>query len=101
MSQRYRKGVLNRDNDPTEVWQEGPPQFHGSCMGVDIRSRGGDVKDHAMVVMYVEDDEIWHEKESFSSYWLDEQIRVLQEAKAYLDANYDKGKWGYERRNSE
>ena len=38
-----------------------------------------------LVKLLIEDDEIWHEKEEFSSYWLDDLINVLTQAKNYVN----------------
>lgn len=56
--------------------------FRGDCMGVRLEKR--DDKDkHIVVVLETEDDEQWFEKTSFSSYWLDELIEVLQAASSF------------------
>lgn len=58
-------------------------RFRGECMGVGLRRRGGDRDPHVEVVLEVEDDGVWHEKQAVSSHWLDELIHQLQQARAF------------------
>lgn len=58
-------------------------KFLGNCMGVTIRSRGDD--GHIMFSICVADDGHWHEKlDGASSYWLDELIEKLEQARAFM-----------------
>jgi hypothetical protein len=71
-------------------------EFKGACKGVRLERRGK--KDsHICVRLLTEDDEMWYPAEtSFSSYWLDELIKKLQEAKTYMENNCEKDEvWGY------
>ena len=73
-------------------------EFKGKCKGIGLRKRGID-DPHIEVVLLVEDDEIWHETGSFSSYWVDELIEKLQEAKKYIETKepdvYNGTQYGY------
>jgi hypothetical protein len=73
------------------------PKFLGESVGVRIDPRGDGKKDrHLMVTIMAEDDGNWHDKDSMSSFWLDETIEVLQEARRWLKKNAKKTKWGYD-----
>ncbi len=48
-----------------------------------------------MVTMFTEDDMNWIEKDSFSSFWVDDLLEQLNRAKEYLDTRCDKVEWGY------
>jgi hypothetical protein len=53
--------------------------FLGRCMGVRLKARGaGDP--HITFTLLVEDDGTWHEKNTISSFWIEELIGVLQQA---------------------
>lgn len=73
-------------------------EFKGECFGVALSDHDVDDK-HQCFSLLVEDDGIWHEKMSMSTFWIDEAIAMLQAAKAFLDATCDKGVWGYDRRS--
>lgn len=61
-----------------------PPEFHGRLFGAVVVKRGID-DDHAIIELYVEDDEVWHQKMAISSAWLDEMIFVLGKLREYFD----------------
>ena len=69
----------------------------GEQFGVEFKQRGH--KDnHICIQLLNEDDENWFDKgKSFSSYWIDDLIQVLNLAKAELEskAKKDKKGWGY------
>lgn len=67
----------------------------GGQFGVEIVPRGRD-DDHACIQILSEDDDNWFESgSSFSSFWLDDLIKVLQSAKTELQTNYEKEEFGY------
>ena len=68
----------------------------GQCHGTMLRRRRQD-DPHVMIDMLVEDDETWHTPPSgsFSSHWLPDYIRVMQETLAWLEANCDKDPLGF------
>jgi hypothetical protein len=66
----------------------------GECFGIQLIKRGiGD--SHVCINIMVEDDEIWHNEMTLSSYWLDEMIEVLQQTKDYCEKNCIKDEHGY------
>jgi hypothetical protein len=73
-------------------------QFRGNCMGVKLRERGPN-DPHITVILEVEDDENWYEQCDFSSYWLDELIEKLQQAKKFCESqepdNYENHQYGW------
>lgn len=63
--------------------------------GVKFEQRGPDDK-HIMARLLIEDDTNWHETDvSFSSFWIDDLIAVLQRAKAKLEQSANKEESGY------
>lgn len=72
-----------------------PPQFHGRQHGVTLQDRGPD-DHHQCISLWTEDDECWKPVAVFSSFWLDELIDTLINARDHLKTNYVKGDWGYE-----
>lgn len=54
----------------------------GSLFGLRIVKRGEGVSD--AIEMFVEDDGVWHYKQSFSAFWLDDLIQVCEMAKTAL-----------------
>jgi hypothetical protein len=58
-------------------------EIKGGCFGVRIDKplAGGE---YEAITLMVEDDENWFDKVSFSGFWLEDIIAVLQEAKDYL-----------------
>ena len=73
-------------------------EFKGECRGIALRKRGAN-DPHIEIVLLVEDDETWYDTGSFSSYWIDELIEKLQEAKKYIETQepdiYDGRQYGY------
>lgn len=59
-------------------------EFKGTTKGVKLEKRGIN-DDHIIVVILVEDDGEWYAKDFFSSYYIDELIEQLQEAKKYIE----------------
>lgn len=59
-------------------------EFKGNCKGVRLKKRGAD-DNHISVQLLTEDDEMWYEGDSFSSYWIDELIEQLQNAKKFIE----------------
>jgi hypothetical protein len=59
-------------------------EFKGECKGVLLKPRGKD-DPHVLVSILTEDDEHWSEHDCFSSYWLDELIDQLQQARRALE----------------
>lgn len=59
-------------------------KFLGECFGIEVMDKEKDGLP-VLVKLLIEDDEIWHEKEEFSSYWLDDLINVLTQAKNYVN----------------
>ena len=74
--------------------------FKGECKGVRVDARDdsshGGSKKHAVVTLLTEDDENWHDGQSFDSAWLDELIDVLTLAQKKLRTVAKKGKYGYD-----
>ena len=63
--------------------------------GVCFERRGSN-DPHVLVQIYSEDDENWFECGSmFSSFWIDDLINVLNEAKKQLKKNFKKDKSGF------
>lgn len=77
--------------------EEGPEiTLLGDQFGIRIQKRGqGD--NHALLVLLAEDDESWYETDSFSSYWLDDLIETLKNAKFILETSskFEDDKDGY------
>lgn len=73
-------------------------EFKGSCKGVRLEKRGSN-DNHIQVVLLTEDDENWFDGERFSSYWIDEMIEKLQDAKRYIETQepdiYNGRQYGY------
>jgi len=73
-------------------------EFKGECKGVRLEKRGEN-DNHIIVKILTEDDESWFESDKFSSYWIDEMIEKLQEAKKYIESQepdiYDNRQYGY------
>lgn len=60
-------------------------EFKGKCKGVKLIKRSEN-DNHICVIIITEDDENWFESEtSFSSYWIDELIEQLKNAKSFLE----------------
>jgi hypothetical protein len=73
--------------------------FKKECKGVVLERRGED-DNHICVRIVTQDDGSWFSsKESFSSYWIDELIIALQEAKKYIETQepdiYDNRQYGW------
>jgi len=49
---------------------------------------------HAFVVVYVEDDGVYHRDMGFSSYWLDDLITTLQDVKKQMEHLPNNGRYG-------
>lgn len=60
--------------------------FKRENRGVRLKNRGSN-DPHIIVTLLSEDDEMWFEKCSFSSSWLDEMIEVLSAAKDWMEKN--------------
>ena len=57
----------------------------GEQFGVEFLARGENDK-HIVVQLLSEDDEIWHKMGNpFSSFWIDDLIAVINQAKIYLE----------------
>ena len=55
------------------------PMFKGGCFGTEVVTRPDA---GPLVIMWVEDDETWHEKDfSFDAFWIDDIITQLKAAK--------------------
>lgn len=64
-------------------------QIQGECIGLDFSKRGnGD--DHAMLQLYVEDDNSWFRQMTVSSAYIDDFLMVLTEAKKTLELEFEK-----------
>jgi hypothetical protein len=60
-------------------------EFKGDCKGVRLKNRSEN-DNHICVEILTEDDENWFVSEtSFSSYWIDELIEQLQNAKSFIE----------------
>ena len=67
------------------------PTFIGESHAVQLADRG--LEDtHTLVYIFGEDDEDWFQVDRFSSYWLDELIDKLVEARNYMRKHYHKDK---------
>jgi hypothetical protein len=71
--------------------------FLGECIGVELVDRGAGDK-HQMVKVMVEDDENWFVQMTFSSFWLDEAITVLEQAREHLRRTGEKEEFGWRRK---
>lgn len=64
------------------------PEYGGALFGFDIEARAStyypDGDPHAIVVVYIEDDEVWHRQMRFSSAWVEDLDRMVQKLKAAL-----------------
>jgi hypothetical protein len=79
------------------------PQFTGKghCHGVNLVHRG-ESDDHALVQIFTEDDGTWSQQMSFSNYWLDDLILVLQAAQTKIKRSGVKdGRWGMRLRSKD
>jgi hypothetical protein len=74
-------------------------EIHQHAFGVRFTARGEN-DPHLLVTVLLEDDEHWHEKMTFSSFWLNDLISVLEAARARLERAADKNPqgWGYQLR---
>lgn len=60
------------------------PDIAGNIFGIDIKHRE-DARS-PLLTLVVEDDGYWHRKDfNFSAFWLNDLIKVAQEAKAFLE----------------
>lgn len=74
------------------------PKIKGELFGVDfIKRRHND--NHVLIELFLEDDEHWHKKISFSSYWIGDMIATLNKAKSYLEKECIKREDGYHLRD--
>lgn len=69
--------------------------FTGIQFKVELVERGYE-DNHICVKVSSEDDESWHECTTFSSFWIDDLIRQLKEAKKEMNKHSKKTKWGFE-----
>lgn len=60
--------------------------FKGECKGIRLVPRNSkDGDNHILVQFLTEDDGMWHEEEGLgSSYWIDELIEQLCDAREYI-----------------
>jgi len=78
--------------------------FKGNCKGVRLVKRGTE-DSHISVQILTEDDGDWFvdERNQFSSYWIDDLITQLQEAKSYIESQdpdiYEGKQYGYKFKN--
>ena len=74
--------------------------FKGNCKGIRL-TRRGENDPHIMVSILTEDDENWFvdEKNKFSSYWIDDLIEQLKNAKSFIESQepdvYEKRQYGF------
>jgi hypothetical protein len=66
-----------------------PPELKGALFGFDIVPRNSlylkpDGDPHATVLLYVEDDEVWHQQLSFSSAWVADLETLVKRLKQAL-----------------
>ncbi len=79
--------------------------FNGNCKGVRLKKRSKK-DDHIVVVIMTEDDGKWIDIDEFSSFWIDEMIEKLQEAKKFIETqepdiyNYNGKQYGYKFRKT-
>jgi len=59
-------------------------EFKGKCLGVGLSPRNGDKDPHVMINILMEDDGVWFNQMCASSTWIDELLRQLNAAKAYM-----------------
>ncbi len=73
-------------------------EFKGNCKGVRLEKRGKN-DNHIKVILLTEDDDNWFEGDSFSSFWIDELIEKLIQAKKFIETQepdiYDGVQYGY------
>lgn len=71
-------------------------ELKGKQFGVRLVQRASK-DEHICIQLLSEDDENWFEVgNSFSAYWLDDLISILQNAKTILEADTLKHRWGYD-----
>lgn len=59
--------------------------YKGDCMGVGL-DRRGDKDNHIMLTLMIGDDGNWHDRDfQVDSYWIDELIEKLEDAKSYME----------------
>lgn len=78
-------------------------EFKGRCKGVQLKKRGFN-DEHIAVQIITEDDGTWHNSGSmFSSYWIDDLIEQLQNAKKFIESQtpdiYEGKQYGYKFKN--
>lgn len=61
----------------------------GKFFGIDFSKRD-DSDDHAMVDIYSRGTKLWFKDDSFSSYWIDDLVDVLNQAKIILEKDLKK-----------
>jgi hypothetical protein len=71
-------------------------EFKGNCKGVRLVPRG-EKDSHICIQILTEDDDTWFPSpDAFSSYWIDDLIQQLKEARNYMKTYYKKdGAYGY------
>lgn len=72
-----------------------PYTFVGKCLAASLETRGGKSDPHAMVSIWVEDDETWYRKLMFSSYWLNDLLKVLRRVDRFFKKGCDPDPSGY------
>lgn len=81
-------------------------EFKGNCKGVKLTKRGEN-DPHIMVSILVEDDGNWFvdEKNKFSSYWIDDLIEQLNNAKSFIESQepdiYEDKQYGFKFKENE
>ena len=74
--------------------------FKGDCKGIRL-TRRGENDPHIMVNILTEDDENWfvNENNTFSSYWIDDLIKQLNNAKSFIESQepdiYENNQYGF------
>jgi len=77
----------------SQDFDESVIKFEGTAHRICLRPRNrkdGDM--HIAVEIDCEDDDNWFNKSSFSSFWIDELIQLLQTAKNYMENNHNREK---------
>lgn len=76
MSEEY-ESIQSSEGD----FHPGKPQYAGDCFGFNVTQR---TNANPLVTMFVEDDGLWHMKQSFDIHWIDDIIGQLMLVKKGL-----------------
>src|SRR6185436_19251056 len=81
--EQYQAMAERSSRHGKEYSEPNAPEIHNGIFGIDFDPRGKD-DDHVCIVLYAADDGHYWETQSFSHYWLDAVIKMLEQAREEL-----------------